>query len=146
MRALNHTRPLFIGAIVDLTVFAAVMVPALIKFGLAGYAIGMASATLAQLVVRAYFLRGLFPGFRVLVQLWRAVAPTLPPVAAVLLARLLMPDGRSLSRALAELALFCIVAVGSTYLFERQLVLELMSYVRRRRARGVIPAMAGHGG
>jgi O-antigen/teichoic acid export membrane protein len=146
MRALNRTRPLFIAAIVNLTTFAAVMVPALIEFGLAGYAIGMASATLAQLAVRGYFLRGLFPGFRVLAQLWRAAAPTLPAVAAVLLVRLLIPDGRSLSRALAELALFCMVAVGSTYLLERQLVRELISYLHRRRARGVVPAMAGRGG
>jgi hypothetical protein len=74
----------------------------------------------------------MFSGFRVVTQFASAIVPAIPPVLVVLAVRLLVPGGRSFPRAIAELALFSVVAVATTYRFERGLVKELVSYIRRR--------------
>ena len=53
-----------------------------------GYAIVVATQTAVQIVVRVHYMRRLFAGFRILPHMARAVAPTVPAVAAVLALRL----------------------------------------------------------
>jgi hypothetical protein len=92
-----------------------------------------------NIVIRAYYMRRLFPEFQVLRQFLRAAAPVLPAVAAVLLARALLPLDRSVALAAAELVLYGVVTAALTVAFERALVLEVVGYLRRR-AKGVAVA------
>jgi O-antigen/teichoic acid export membrane protein len=141
MRAVNRTRPLFVGALVDLAVFALVALPAILAFGLTGYALGSAAATAAAISVRGYYLRQLFGRARLVRQTLRAVAPVLPAAALVLLPRLADSD-RSPARAVAEMALYAIAVIAFTVLIERKLVTELVGYMRGRVRRSPSPSAA----
>jgi O-antigen/teichoic acid export membrane protein len=131
MRAIGRTKPLFTAAVLDLAVFLSVAVPATLAWGLTGYAIAFATTNVVQLGVRGWFMRRLFPGFKVLRQLVRGFLPVVPPALLILLVRLVAPGGRSLGRALAELALYGACAVATTYVLERRLIAELLGYLRR---------------
>jgi O-antigen/teichoic acid export membrane protein len=133
MRAVNRTRPLFVASIANLVVFFAVSIPAMYAFGVAGYAAGFAAATIVQVALRGWYMRKLFRGFRVLQQMLRAIAPTLPAAAVVVIVRVLASGQRSMPRAIAEFALYAVVVVGATWVFERALVSELFAYMRGRR-------------
>lgn len=139
LRAVGNTRPLFVAAALDLGVFFVVSIPALLAFGLAGYAAGLAATTLVQLLVRGWFMARMFPGFNVWRQLIRSVLPVAPATALVLIVRQLAPDGRSLPRALAEFAAYAVLTVAATYVFERRLIGEAVGYLRRP-ARPAAPA------
>jgi O-antigen/teichoic acid export membrane protein len=52
LRAVNNTRPIFVGAILDIVVFLGVAVPGMFAFGLAGYAAGFAATTFVQILLR----------------------------------------------------------------------------------------------
>jgi hypothetical protein len=64
----------------------------------------------------------------------RALAPTIPAAAAVLLVRALEPVHRSLGVALGELALYVAVTALATWAFERALLREALGYLRSRPA------------
>ena len=139
MRAIGNTKPLFVAALLDLSVFFVVSIPAMLEFGLAGYAAGFAATTVVQFAIRGWYMARLFPGFNVLRQLVRGVLPVVPPTVMILVVRELAPEGRSLGRALAELAAYAAVTVAATYVFERRLIAELVGYLRRP-ARPAAPA------
>jgi hypothetical protein len=82
-----------------------------------------------QLAARGWYLRRLFPGFSTLRQMARAVAPTVPAVAVILLVREAGLE-RTLPIALGELALYAVLIVAGTYAFERPLVTEILGYLR----------------
>jgi O-antigen/teichoic acid export membrane protein len=134
MRALNRTRPLLVAALIDLVVFAVVMLPAIIAFGLPGYAAGFATSTAVQIVVRTHYMRTLFPTFAIVRHMIRAVMPALPPVALVLALRTLLGGDRELAQAIGELTLYVLATAASTYFFERRLIGEMLGYLRGRRA------------
>jgi O-antigen/teichoic acid export membrane protein len=133
MRALGWTRPLFVGALADLAVFALVSVPAILTLGLTGYAIGVATMTLVQIVVRWYFMRRLLGGFDVVRDVGRALAPTVPAAAVVLAMRLVEGDSHTPRLAIAEAAVYVVTVSAATLLFERQLLAEAIGYLRDRR-------------
>lgn len=135
LRAVNNTRPIFVGAVLDIVVFLGVGVPAMLAFGLAGYAAGFAASTFVQILLRNYYMRQLFVGFHVFRQLARGIAPTAPPTALILLFRAVIDVDRSLPVALAELAAYTGGVVVLTFLFERSLVAEMLGYLRRGIAR-----------
>jgi O-antigen/teichoic acid export membrane protein len=139
LRAMDDTRPIFAGALIDLAVFFAVALPAILVLGLDGWIIGVAAAMLAQLVVRGVVMRRLFPGYNLLVQFARAAAPLVPAVAAVLLLRLLLPGDRTLLHAGTELCVYAYLVISCTVLLERSLVDELIGYLKRR-TRPRVPA------
>jgi O-antigen/teichoic acid export membrane protein len=143
LRAVNRTRPIFIVAVAQMALTVAVSVPAIILFGLMGYAVGFAVVTAGQIVLRGYYMRKLFGDFSALRQLTRSVLPTIPPAGLILLIRLLAGGGRSLPRAIAELMLYAAVTLMTTYLVERPLVRELISYVRRERSGPLFRVGAG---
>jgi len=130
LRVMNDTRPFFVSGIVNLVVFLGVGVPGMILWGLTGYAAGFAAATLAQLVLRGYYMHRLFAGFNMLRQFGRAAAPTVPAAALVLLLRLAFDVHRTLPLALGELAAYGAATIAFTLLFERRLVRELIGYLR----------------
>ena len=122
--------------------FFAVSIPAMHAFGVAGYAAGFAAATVVQVAVRGWYMRRLFRGFRVLRQMLRAIAPTVPAAAVVVLVRVLASGERSAPRAMAELLLYAAVVAAATWLFERALVSELFAYMRGRRPQRTWTAIA----
>jgi PST family polysaccharide transporter len=133
MRAMGNTRPLFVAAVLDLSVFFVVSIPAMIVFGLTGYAMGLVATTIVQLAIRGWFMARLFPGFNVLRQLVRGILPVVPAAAVVVVVRNVAPDGRSLPRAVAEFAAYVVVTVAATFILERRLIGEAIGYLRKPR-------------
>lgn len=131
MRAINRTRPLFIGAMLDLGVFFVVSIPAMLAFGVAGYAAGFVAATAVQIVIRAYYMQSLLGGFNIITQLVRSIAPVVPPAALVLVARAALPGSRSLAWVVSEVVVYALLTIALTYVFERNLLHELFGYLRR---------------
>jgi O-antigen/teichoic acid export membrane protein len=136
-RALGRTRPVAVVNGVSTAAFLAVAIPFLISDGLDGFAIGMAIVTVVTIAARAWFLRRLFEGFDMARHIARAVLPSIPPVLLVLAVRRAGTFDRTLAVVLGELALYLAVTAATTYLFERSLLRETMSYLRRRPAGGV---------
>ena len=128
--ARGNTRPVAVEGIAIIVVFALVTAPLLIAFGLTGYAIGAGATVAAQLAVRGVYLARLFEGFSFLTHLARAVAPTVVATAAVFAVRIAYEGERSAGLAAAELALYVIVTVISTFVFERPLLREIAGYLR----------------
>jgi O-antigen/teichoic acid export membrane protein len=140
LRAINMTRPIFVSSAINIVVFLAVSVPAMLAWGVTGYAVGFATANSVQIAIRGYYMRRLFGGFSALRQLVRGILPTVPPTALILLLHLLVPGDRTLSRALAEVATYSLGVVFFTWLFERSLVNELFGYLRRKAGPRAVPA------
>lgn len=130
-RAIGETRPLAVYGFAGLIAFLLVGVPAMIAWGITGYAVGICAMTAVELGVRGYYLRKLFKGFDIVRHSVRALTPCIPAVATVLLVRILEPTGRTLSFALAELALYVVVVCAATWAAERDLLRELFGYLRR---------------
>lgn len=132
-RALNRTRPIATANLLATAVFIGAGIPLLLALGLKGFAIGVAAQGLVALVLRAYYLEKLFPGFDFLRHAARSFLPTLPAAAAVLALRGLSPGHRSLARALAELGLYMAVTAVATWRVESELLREALAYIRARR-------------
>jgi PST family polysaccharide transporter len=139
-RARAVTKPIAVYSLVTLVAFLALPVPLLITDGLQGYAIGLFAVGVIALLVRGWYLARLFEGFRILWHAGRAIAPTLPAVAAVELLRLVESGHRTLGMVAGELVVYALVTIVSTWLFERDLLREAVGYLRR--ARGAAPAPA----
>lgn len=135
-RARGETRPIAIVGVVALITTCAIVVPLTISDGLDGYAIGTAIGAGVAVVLRSWYLSRLFPAFRVLTHSARAIAPTLPALAAVLLMRAAEPS-RSLTSVVVEVAVFVALTAAGTLLSERALVREFVAYFRRRSAPAV---------
>lgn len=134
MRALGDTKPIAILALLSVLSFLIITTPLLIAFGLPGFAVGCMAAGVVNLLGRTYFLSKLFPAFGMMRHAARALAPSVPAVSAVLLLRLAAPGTRTPAVALSELALYVIVTLCATAIFERRLLRELVGYLRRDRS------------
>jgi hypothetical protein len=130
-QARGDTRPLAVGAATALIATGAVAIPLLLTHGFNGFALGMAITTGIQILVRLFFLRRLFPMGKVLGNVGRALAPTLPAAAIVLAIRSAAGEPAALGASLAEVALFGVLAVGTTIILERRLLREVMGYLGR---------------
>jgi O-antigen/teichoic acid export membrane protein len=126
-RALGRTRPIATETVAATVVFLAAGIPLLLAFGLPGFAAGIAVQAAAALVMRAYWLQRLFPGFDFLRHAARAFLPTMPAVAVVLAARLLEPRARTLAMALGELVAYLLVTAAATLWLESALLREAAS-------------------
>jgi hypothetical protein len=107
--------------------------PLLFKFGLSGLAAAVAVQTAANVICRAYYLRRLFNGFHYLAHAMRAILPTVPAVAVVLLIRVVETGQRTLAMAIGELVIYVLLTIAATWVGERQLLTEAVGYVRGRR-------------
>lgn len=148
MRAVGRTRPLFVASLWQLATFVVFTGPAIVLYGLDGFAAGFVAATLVQIVVRTVYMRALLGHFDVVRQGLRAVAPTVPAAAIVLAGRALLPDvGADGLRVIAELTIYAVAVLLATYRFERTLIGELWGYMRAgRRRTGVATATSGAAG
>jgi O-antigen/teichoic acid export membrane protein len=143
-RARGETRPIAVVTAITFAGACAFALPLLAVDGLDGFAIGIAAMTVVSLVARWHYVRRLFRGFAVAPYMARAVAPTVPAVAAVLLLRALESGPRTLAIALGELAVYAAATVAATLVLERSLVAEVWGYLRRPRPRPAPrPASAG---
>jgi PST family polysaccharide transporter len=131
-RARGETRPMAVSAVIAMVLFVAVALPLLVSDGLRGFGIGMAVAAAGSLAVRTWYLTRLFQGFAMLAHSLRAIAPTIPAAAAVLIVRALDEGSRSGGLAAGELALYLVVTVVATMVLERPLLREVAGYIRGR--------------
>jgi O-antigen/teichoic acid export membrane protein len=138
-RAAAITRPIAVVSIVNMAVFFAVTVPLLFAEGLDGYAAGMAILTVISIAGRTYFLGKMFAGVAFVRHAARAIAPVVPAVATVLLMRQLESGGRALWMAIAEAVVFLAVTATATFMFERPLIREVVSYLRRPASGELMP-------
>jgi O-antigen/teichoic acid export membrane protein len=130
-RATGRTKPIAVVTGLAAVTFCATCIPLIFSDGLAGFAAGLAAVTVVSLTARFYYLTRLFPSFEVLRHVVRAIAPTLPAAAAVLVLRLALDGERTLDVALLELAAYVAVTAAFTLVLERPLLREARSYLRR---------------
>jgi len=130
-RATGDTRPVAVVTVVALVAFSAAPVPLIFAAGLEGFAIGTAIMTVVQLIARWHYVRRLFPGFPIARHMLRAIAPTVPAAAAVLLVRLAEQGDRTGATIAGEIVLYAVVTVVATLAIERRLLREVVGYVRR---------------
>jgi O-antigen/teichoic acid export membrane protein len=130
LRARAITRPIAISGFASWATFALVGIPLMFPLGLKGLAIGIGAQALTALAIRAYYMTILFEGFQFVSHAMRAMLPTLPAVAVVLLARQFEHGHRTALIALCELVAYGIVTLVATLWFERPLVLEVIGYLR----------------
>jgi O-antigen/teichoic acid export membrane protein len=138
-RARGDTRPIAVMSVAAIIVFLGVAIPLTLTDGLRGLAIGLAVQAATLVAVRGFFLRRLFAGFALGRHALRAIAPSIPAVGAVLLARTFESGARTEGRAVGELALYATVTVAATLLFERDLLREARGYLTRPRLPPVGP-------
>jgi PST family polysaccharide transporter len=136
-RATAKTKPIAVATIAPMVSFLVVGVPLTLAYGLRGLAIGIGVQALVALAARAFYLSQLFSGFAFIRHASRAILPTLPAVAVVLLLRGVESGARSLLIAIAELVAYLLVTAGATLLVERRLLSEAVGYVVERRKAGV---------
>jgi O-antigen/teichoic acid export membrane protein len=129
-RARGETRPIGVLGVVAMVTMLGIVVPLLLTDGLDGLAVGMAIGAAILIAGRVWYLSRLFPSFQILVHSARAIAPSVPAAGAVLLLRAVTDVDRSASLALAELALYVVVTVAATWVFERPLLREVRGYLR----------------
>ena len=130
-RARGNTRPLAVAGPVVLVAFLVLALPLLIAFGLTGYALGIGAMTFVALTVRTYYVKQLFPAFRMLRFTLRSILPTVPAVVIVLAARAVI-ETRTPALFLAELVAFVAIIATVTWHTERALIREAAGYLRRR--------------
>ncbi|WP_205698087.1 oligosaccharide flippase family protein [Conexibacter sp. SYSU D00693] len=130
-RARGDTKPMAVASVAAMVAFLLVGIPGLYLEGLDGFALGLWAQALVHVVVRFHFLGRLFDGFDLTPHAIRAVTPLVPPVACVLLVRLVEHGGeRSATQAALELLLYGALTAVSTWLIEGRLLREAVRYLR----------------
>ena len=133
-RAIGNTRPIAVGGVVMAIGSGLIATPLLLSEGLVGFAFGYGIAVCVFALLRLYYLEKLFSLPLVLRNILRGMTPGLIAFAITGGLRLLVDHGeRTELIALGELALFATVAVVVTFRQERDLLGELIAYLRNRR-------------
>jgi PST family polysaccharide transporter len=132
-RARGDTRPIAASAVIGLIVFVGAAVPLMYAHGLVGLAWAFAVAEAAALAIRSFYLRRLFPGFRMTGHFLRALAPTAAVAALILAVRTLESGERTAVEAAAELGGYVLLVTVASVASERALLREALALVRRRR-------------
>jgi O-antigen/teichoic acid export membrane protein len=135
-KANNNTRPIAIAGVAMFISVMVLAVPLTYSDGVQGYAWGMAGATAILILMRCYWLARLFPTFALFSHAARAMWPTVPAVAAVLAVRAADDGGRSAAQAAGEAAMFVVVLGIGVFFAERNLVREVIGYLRRGAVSG----------
>jgi len=133
-RARGNTKPVLWASVAPAFIALLVGVPLLFTDGLTGIGIGVAAGALAGVVIRAIYVQRLFDGFAFTAHAWRAILPTLPAAVIVLLISTAISGQKTLLEALGELAAYVVAVLAGSWLFEGELIRELVAYARRPRA------------
>ena len=131
-RARGDTKPIAVAGVVAIAVTGGLVIPMLLTWELKGLAFGILGAEVIYLCMRAYFLRRLFPTFNPLTYAARALGPLVIPTLAVLAMRAAESGDRTLVTAGTEAVVYLGLVIACTYTFERRLVREIVTYLRRR--------------
>lgn len=131
-RARGRTVPIAVASVSATVAFLAVGLPLLFSDGLTGLAIGIAVQTLVHLAWRAYYATRLFDGLSLIRHALRAMLPTAPAAAVVLVIRQFERGHRSLGLALAELVTYLLLVTAATWAVERSLIREALGYLLGR--------------
>jgi O-antigen/teichoic acid export membrane protein len=129
--ARGNTRPLAIVNAVMMVTLLASAIPLTIVDGLDGLGFAMLIMSFVSLAARAHYLARLFPGFRMWLHMLRAIAPTVPAALCTLALRAATGAPATVSGALAELAAYVVVTLAATWLLERDLLREVLGYLRQ---------------
>ena len=133
-QALGNTKPVAVVTVAALVTFLAAVVPLTFAAELDGFAAGIGVMTVVALALRYHYLRRLFPAMRILPYIMRSLAPTIPAVLAVAAMRAFEGAERGAELAALELAVYLLVTAGATWVFEKPLLREAVSYLRPRAA------------
>jgi hypothetical protein len=131
--------PVAVASVASTIVFLATGIPLLAAFGLPGLAAGIAAQAFVYLLFRAWYLTKLFEGFRFVRHAVRAMLPTLPAIAIVLLVRALETGPRTLAEAIVEACVYALAVIAATWAVEGNLLREVGGYLVAR-ASGVATA------
>jgi hypothetical protein len=123
-----------VAGVVTTVAFVACL-PLLFVDGLAGLAVAIGAQAFVALVFRAVYMTRLFAGFDVVRHAVRAMLPTIPAIALVLLVRLVAGGTHSAAMAVVELCLYMLVTVLATWAIEGRLVREAVGYILERASR-----------
>jgi len=129
-RARGTTAPVAIVSVLVAALFLVIAVPLTFSDGLSGLATGLSIAVAGGLVARVGYIVRLFPGRPLAGQAARSLAPSVPAIGIVVLARLLETGERTPAMATAELAAYLLVTAVATWLVERELIREALGYLR----------------
>ncbi len=129
-RARGETVPVAIAAVVTAVVFVALVIPLTYAEGLTGLAISITVANAAGFIVRIVYLQRLFPGRPLARLAVRALAPAVPTVGIVLLARAIESGQRTAGTAIVEITAYLVVFAAATWALERDLIREALGYLR----------------
>ena len=113
-RARGETRPIGVMSVVTTLAFLFIAVPWMLLEGLDGFVGGIAAITIVGQVGRAYYLRRLFRGFALAPHFLRAIAPTVPAAATILLFRAVEGAPDTLWLALAQVFAYIAITVAAT--------------------------------
>jgi O-antigen/teichoic acid export membrane protein len=139
-KALGRTRPFAVTGVFTLVAVLALAVPLTLTEGLKGYAWGMAGATALQMGLRCWYLSRIFPAFDILSHAFRALLPTVPAAGLVVLMRALESGPRTELMAALEATVFVVVLAVGTLLMERDLIREILGYLRAKSSAEPAPA------
>jgi PST family polysaccharide transporter len=128
-RARAQTGPVAVNAVLTTAVTLGVGIPLLLADGLTGLAVGIGAGGLVSLATRAWYLARLFDGFRFVSHAARAVLPTVPALAVVLLVRGAHRGPETGALAAGELVAYLLATALATWFFERDLLREAVGYV-----------------
>jgi O-antigen/teichoic acid export membrane protein len=131
-RARGQTAPIAVAAVASTVVLLGAGIPLLFSDGLTGLGIGIGAGALVHLIVRIWYISRLFLGFRILPHAMRAVLPTVPAAAVVLVMRALEAGTRGAGIVVLELAVYVVVTGAGTWIVEHQLLREAVGYMLRR--------------
>jgi O-antigen/teichoic acid export membrane protein len=129
-RARGETRVLAVASVAMLVAVLSVGVPLLLVLGLPGFAIGIGAGTLVSLAIRMVYLVKLFPASRMVSHVGRAIAPTLPAAAAILVERAVLGSSDSVLRLSLEVGSYVLLVAVATWISARPLLSEAVGYVR----------------
>jgi O-antigen/teichoic acid export membrane protein len=129
-RARGDTRPIAVSAVVVAAVVIASAVPLMYAEGTSGLGYAFLAGEAVGLIVRAGYLRRMFPGLGMAAHMARSLLPTAVVAAGVVGARSLESGMRTPAQAAGELACFVAGAVVLTWFAERPLLREALSYAR----------------
>lgn len=134
MRAVGWTRPIAAWGALAVLNFAVVTAPLMFWLGLNGFALGMASGLVLNLMIRGHYLAKLFPGFHIGRHLLRVAAPMALPAVMILGLRLMEDAPRTTDIVILEIVAYVLLTTGMTWIFERPLLSEALGYLRRAQA------------
>lgn len=139
-RARGETRILAVASGATLLAVLGAGVPLLLTYGLPGFALGIGAGTVAGLGVRIAYLVKLFPTLRMVAHVARAIAPTFPAAAGILIGRAVLGGGNSVHRTLTEIVAYGATVVIATWFAERSLLQEAVGYLRKAATRKMAAA------